>query len=282
MHGSNSIKAWGSKASTGASGSPRWDKVILATSPAPALATWFYHAVEHHAVTRNRTELVLVSWGLDTLHQMQRISAGFINMFSCGYAYPQMQLEAGRIFNMLLTEKATQKIWNIQHSAGLNMSRTVGLFYTWSTGWAWTFNVPINIVEIAQTGPQHQLWHATRQCLQYSGLQCLDAMPSATAALMKQHLGRQHRLMVGEIGQIQVKDLGYNGQRQQRGSVAAKAPQHGQMQPTLAVQQRDRGLSSWQHGHRRWGQQRWRWTWSPPWLTQHWINNRGETATPLD
>ena len=87
-----------------------------------------------------------------------------------------MQLEAGRIFNMLRSEKAIQKIWNIQHSAGLNMSRTVGLLYTWVNGWAWTYNVPINTVEVAQT-----LWHATLQCLLYSGLQCLDAMPSATA-----------------------------------------------------------------------------------------------------
>ena len=78
-----------------------------------------------------------------------------------------MQLEAGRIFNMLPTEKATQKIWNIQHSAGMNMSRTVGLFYTWSNGWAWTYNVPTNTVEVAETGPQHQLWHATLQSLLY-------------------------------------------------------------------------------------------------------------------
>ena len=33
---------------------PRWDKVILATSPAAALATWLYHAVEHHVVTTTR------------------------------------------------------------------------------------------------------------------------------------------------------------------------------------------------------------------------------------
>ena len=41
---------------------PCWDKVILATSPAAALATRFCHAVEHHVVTNNKTELVLVSW----------------------------------------------------------------------------------------------------------------------------------------------------------------------------------------------------------------------------
>jgi hypothetical protein len=124
-----------------------------------------------------------------------------------------MQLEAGRVFNMLPAEKATQKVWNLQHVNGMNMSRTVGLFYTWGSGWAWTFNVPINIVEVAQTGPQHQLWYATLQGLLYSGLQCLDSMPAATVALMKQHLGRQHHLVIGNIGQIQVKDIGYNGQK---------------------------------------------------------------------
>jgi hypothetical protein len=123
-----------------------------------------------------------------------------------------MQLEAGRVFNMLPAEKATQKVWNLQHVNGMNMSRTVGLFYTWGSGWAWTFNVPINIVEVAQTGPQHQLWYATLQTLLYSGLQCLDSMP-ATAALMKQHLGRQQHLVICNIGQIQVKDIVYNGQK---------------------------------------------------------------------
>ena len=157
---------------------------------------------------------------------MQRISTGciIINIFSRGYCYPQMQLEAGRILNMLPTEKATQKIWNIQHSAGMNMSRTVGLFYTWSNGWAWTYNVPINIVEVAGTRPQHQLRHATLQCLLYSGLQCLDNMPSATIALMKQHLGCQHHLVIGETGQVQIKDIGYIGQKTAeriRGSVDA-------------------------------------------------------------
>jgi hypothetical protein len=89
----------------------------------------------------------------------------------------------------------------------MSMSRTVGLFYTWDNGWAWTFNVRIN------TGPQHQLWYATLQSLLYSGLQCLDSMPAATAALMKQHLRRQHHLVIGSTGQIQVKDFGYNGQK---------------------------------------------------------------------
>ena len=106
----------------------------------------------------------------------------------------------------------TEGVWNLQHINGMNMGRTVALFYTWGNGWAWTFNVPINFVEVAQTGPQHQLWYATLQTLLYSGLQCLDSMP-ATAALMKQHLGRQHHLVICNIGQIQVKDIVYNGQK---------------------------------------------------------------------
>ena len=89
---------------------PRWDKLILSTSPAAALATWYCHAVEHHLVTSNKTELVPLSWEVNTLQQMQRISSGGINIFSRGYTYPQMQLEAGRVFNMLPSEKATQKV----------------------------------------------------------------------------------------------------------------------------------------------------------------------------
>ena len=72
--------------------------------------------------------------------------------------------------------------------------------------------------------PQHQLWYATLQCLLYSGLQWLDNMPSATILLMKQHLGRQHNRVIGETGQIQVKDVGYIGQKTAeriRGSVDA-------------------------------------------------------------
>ena len=41
---------------------------------------------------------------------------------------------------------------------------------------------------------------------------------------MKQHLGRQHNLVIGETGQIQVKDVGYIGQKTAeriRGSVDA-------------------------------------------------------------
>ena len=125
---------------------PQWDKLILSTSPAAALATWYCHAVEHHLVTSNKTELVLLSWEVNTLQQMQRISSGCINIFSRGYTYPQMQLEAGRVFNMLPSEKAS------------------------------------------------------------------NSMP-ATAALMKQHLGRQHHLVICNIGQIQVKDIFYNGQK---------------------------------------------------------------------
>eukprot|EP00435_Cladocopium_sp_Y103_P048506 s349_g14.t1 len=197
----------------GSIGLPRWDKLIESTSPAAALATWYYHAVEQHVVTNQRTESVLLSWEVNTLQQMQRVSTGCINVFSRGHAYPQIQVEAGHAFNMLPSEKATQNVWNLQHVNRLSMSRTVGLFYTWGNGWAWTCNVPINIVEVAQTGPQHQLWCAPLQSLLYSGLQCLDVMPTATATLMKQHLGRQHHLMVGNIGQIQVKDIGYNGQK---------------------------------------------------------------------
>eukprot|EP00435_Cladocopium_sp_Y103_P053885 s1013_g17.t1 len=96
---------------------PRWDKLILSTSPAAALATWYYHAV----VTNQRTELVLLSWEVNTLQQMQRISTACINVFSRGHASPQIQVEAGQAFNMLPSEKATQKVWNLQHVNGLRL-----------------------------------------------------------------------------------------------------------------------------------------------------------------
>jgi hypothetical protein len=56
---------------------PRWDKLILSTSPAAALATWYCHAVEHHLFTSNKTELVPLSWRSTLSNRCSAFSGGF-------------------------------------------------------------------------------------------------------------------------------------------------------------------------------------------------------------
>ena len=151
---------------------PRWDKLILAMTPAAGLCNWYYHSTEQHLGTFNKTELILLSWEPEQIQHAKRLSTGTLTSFSRGptrgHCFPQFQLDAGHVYNMTKYEYESQQSWIVFSSSDLSINHCIGTFYSWSRAWAWDYKVPINLAESKDIS--HVQWPATLQALWYSGL----------------------------------------------------------------------------------------------------------------
>ena len=159
--------------------------------------------------------------------------SGCINIFSRGYTYPQMQLEAGRVFNMLASEKATQKVCG-----------------TFNTSMAWTWAEQLHCSTLgAMDGPRHStsqstLWKWPKQALnincgtQHSRL-CSTLDYSASTQCQQQRHWWSNILVVNTIwwfatlARSRWRTLFTTARKQPREFVATWMPKHGLTQLTL-------------------------------------------------
>ena len=189
-----------------------------------------------------------------------------------GYTYPQMQLEDGRVYNMLPTEKATpptcQRHEHEQNSwAVLHLGQRMGLDVQCPD----QHRPPTSIV--VRNAPEFALLWVAVPGLNAS---CNSGTDEATSSSSTSSGDWQHRADPSERFWLQWPENSWAHSWQRGCHNMGRRSRH------RDLQQWDRWLPSWQHGHKRWGQKPRRWTWTSPWMIKHRIKSRGETATPLD
>ena len=177
----------------GATRMPRFDKVIVNTSPQAAAATLVYHMTEGHCTTGNPKGWILVAFQQDHQQGLLRLGNGCTNVFNRGYVAPQLQIEFTRVLRFNIYELSTQQVWKIGANNNQDVLESVHNRLSWQNNVIWSYNAPVNVANINST--EDNIWPHFIQALEYSGLQCLDHLSTEVANKVKQLLTTVHPLV---------------------------------------------------------------------------------------
>ena len=177
---------------------PRWDKVVMTTSPTLAITTLFHHITELHVETQKSNIAVLMGFRVNTIQQRHRLGNNVVNYFNRGYmAGTQCQIESGHRFNMTVDEAATVLVWNITAEGGGSIYNKIATSLSWQQGWLWMYNLPLPTQQI--TGSQHKWARAIFECLHYSGTGVLNMLPGEAQQAVNNILDSNHPLQQGVV-----------------------------------------------------------------------------------
>ena len=194
---------------------PRWDKLVLTSTPTMALTTLFYHVTEIHVATKESNKVVLLSFRTNLAQQRKRIGDATVNYFNRGYmAGTQCQIETGHNINMTADEIATIQTGEVEATTGGNVFHQIATALSWQQGWMWTFNLPIQVQQVVDN--QHVWAKAIYLCLEYSGTGIVNTLPAEAQRAINNILETNHPLQQG----IQLQHYGSKTRERLRGNPA--------------------------------------------------------------
>ena len=115
---------------------PTFDKIIFATTPEEAFATFLYHITECHVKTRQPNKAILVSINIP-LRKVTLLSHHRLTLFLRNFLMEQFQLEADQILKLTEQEMDNQRTWTM--STTRTWTTLMG-HYSWPNGFAWSYN----------------------------------------------------------------------------------------------------------------------------------------------
>ena len=144
---------------------PKWSHMIGSTSLHDCICCGAYQLGQIHTVTSSLNRLYVVMFQLDCINMMYGAANGATSIFNRAGCTTQAQLHK----NYILSNKeiATQMHFEVNGSIA-----KVFETYNWSTGFAWTYHIPVNIQDALSAVNNRSAWnhHPMQQALEYSGL----------------------------------------------------------------------------------------------------------------
>ena len=166
---------------------PGFDKVIMGNNPASAGFTLFYYLTEQHIMSQQLSALKLIMLIPNRERQQQRLGAGNIDIFNCGYVFYQLQLQERRLLSPTAWELGKQLIFDVEpmeSNTNKNFIEIVGDIFSWPQGYLWAYSRPTEIQD--QRDPRMR---SLLQGLLYKGGEVLARLPTATTQHIANLLG---------------------------------------------------------------------------------------------
>ena len=157
---------------------PTWSHVMAPTSLHDSVTMMCYHLSQLHKFTNDLNKFYVVIFKVNMINFMNKEKDGTTSLFCRANCSTLLQFH--KLYQLHCTEITQQTHLEFAGSIAAAFD-----MYNWSTGYAWTYHIPINIQEVLNNmnNDEYHGHYAFQQCLEYAGTTMLVNLP---ADLVKQ------------------------------------------------------------------------------------------------
>lgn len=164
---------------------PAWSHVTAPTSLHDSVTMMCYHLSQLHKFTNDFNKFYVVIFKVNMINFMNHEKDEAASIFCRANCSTMLQFH--KVYQLHCTEITQQT-----HLEFAGPIAAVFDKYNWSTGYAWTYHIPINIRDVLNNvdNDESHAHYAFRQCLEYAGTTMLVNLP---ADLVKQVIVYIHK-----------------------------------------------------------------------------------------